>query len=291
MATAESPHIDSLRELGLTGLEAEAYAWLLTSSPATGYGVAKGLGKPTANTYKALDSLREKGAVVTDDDETRAYRAVPPAELLAALERRFLDSRRRAAEALGRLGTPETDERVYRLSTPEQVIQRARQMLLRAREVAVLDLFPLPAERLRSDLEAAADRGIRVVVKCYAPVEIPGARVIQDPASSQVSERWPAQWANAVVDGAESLLALLSRDGTEVHQAIWSGSPFISWVYYSALIAELFYSDVSRGLENGLSMDELENAFALHKTLRRVDAPGYRELLRRLHGQAENVRD
>ena len=98
--STDAPHIDSLRELGLTGLEAEAYAWLLTASPATGYGVAKGLGKPTANTYKALESLREKGAVVTDDDETRSYRAVPPPELLAALERRFLESpaaRRRCA--------------------------------------------------------------------------------------------------------------------------------------------------------------------------------------------------
>ena len=285
----DAPHIESLRELGLTGLEAEAYAWLLTASPATGYGVAKGLGKPTANTYKALESLREKGAVVTDDDETRSYRAVAPPELLAALERGFLERRQRAADALSRLGTPGTDERVYQLSTTEQVIQRARQMLLRARRIAILDLFPWTAERLAPDLEAAADRGIRVVVKCYAPLEIPGAKVILDAASDRVRERWPAQWANCVVDGSESLLALLSHDGAEVHQAIWSGSPFISWVYHSALIAELFYSDVSRGLEDGLSIDELEDAFTLHSELRSEDAPGYSELMERLHRTVETT--
>jgi sugar-specific transcriptional regulator TrmB len=283
----DAPHIESLRELGLTGLEAEAYSWLLTASPATGYGVAKGLGKPTANTYKALESLREKGAVVTDDAETRSFRAVPPAELLAALERRFLEQRQRAADALSRLGAPEADERIYHLSTTEQVIQRARQMLLRAESVAILDLFPWPAERLAADLEAAADRGIHVVVKCYAPLEIPGVRVIPDVAADRVVDRWPGQWTNAVVDGKESLLALLSHDGSEVHQAIWSGSPFISWVYHSALIAELFYSDVSRGLEEGLSIDELEDAFNLHSTLRSEDAPGYRELMARLHRGAE----
>ena len=107
--------------------------------------------------------------------------------------------------------------------------------------------------------------------------------MIQDVAAGRVVERWPAQWANAVVDGAESLLALLSHDGSEVRQAIWTGSPFISWVYHSAFIAELFYSDISRRLEDGLSIDELEGAFSLHSTLRSEDAPGYRELMARLH--------
>src|SRR5437764_15136779 len=90
-------HLDALIELGLSGSEAAAYAYLVRHSPATAYKVAKGIGKPVANTYKAIASLEEKGAVLVDDGESRLCRAVPPEEFLARLDRRFRAQRSRAA--------------------------------------------------------------------------------------------------------------------------------------------------------------------------------------------------
>ena len=63
--------------MGLNALEAEVYAQLLKESPLTGYGVAKALGKPAANVYKAIDTLADKGAVIVDEGGTRQCRAVP----------------------------------------------------------------------------------------------------------------------------------------------------------------------------------------------------------------------
>ena len=54
----------SLMALGFTGLEAEIYAFLLGQSSVTGYRVAQALGKPAANTYKAIESLERKEAVL-----------------------------------------------------------------------------------------------------------------------------------------------------------------------------------------------------------------------------------
>ena len=57
---------ESLKQLGLNNLEAEVYIHLLTNYPMTAYKVGKGINKPTANVYKAIESLSKKGAVIID---------------------------------------------------------------------------------------------------------------------------------------------------------------------------------------------------------------------------------
>ncbi len=81
--------IEALVSLGFTALESEIYTFLLQESPVTGYRVAQALGKPTANTYKAIESLALKGAVIVAEGAQRHCRAVPAQELLNRLDRRF----------------------------------------------------------------------------------------------------------------------------------------------------------------------------------------------------------
>src|SRR5215218_7868069 len=208
--------IQSLTALGFTGLEAEVYTALLREAPTTGYRVAQTLGKPVANTYKAIESLELKGAVLVDEGESRVCRAVPPEELLARLARSFSEQRDRASRALAKFREAPTDDRVYQMRTRDQVFERARQMLDRAKEVAVLDLFPGPFEVLRPDLERALERGIEVALKLYAPADLPGADAVVTPRGPRIIARWPGEWLNVVVDGAEHMLAFLSPDGALV---------------------------------------------------------------------------
>ena len=74
-----------LTEMGFTSLEAEIYLFLITTGSETGYAIAKGLNKATANVYKALDSLSAKGAIeysvqtypCPDDTSPRCFRCFP----------------------------------------------------------------------------------------------------------------------------------------------------------------------------------------------------------------------
>lgn len=50
-----------LTEFGFTGLEAEIYAFLLVEWPASGYRIAQAIKKPAANTYKAIETLDQRG--------------------------------------------------------------------------------------------------------------------------------------------------------------------------------------------------------------------------------------
>ena len=232
-------NLKSLVELGFTELEAEIYAYLLQNSPATGYRVANDLGKPTANTYKAIQRLFEKGAIMLSDGESRMCRAIPVKEFLRSLGRRFESNCREVEASLENLETSPDCDFVYRLRTVDQVYERLRQLLAGTEKVAVLDLFPDAAEILKTDIEAAADRGISVVLKLYRPMPVSGCAAVVTPDGNGILERWPGTWANGVFDGGSHLLSLLSRDGRHVHYAIWSANAYVSWVYHSALAQEL----------------------------------------------------
>ncbi|HEU4754089.1 MAG TPA: helix-turn-helix domain-containing protein, partial [Armatimonadota bacterium] len=212
--------VGALTALGFTPLEAEVYSFLLQESPATGYRIAQALGRPVANTYKAVEALQGRGAVLVDESATRQCRAVPAVELLAQMESGFRERRRRAAEALQSVAQPAEDHRIYQLTTSQQVWERCRAMLERARKVVLLDGFPLPLAELRPDLERAAARSARVLVKAYAPVAIAGAEVIQNPNPEKMLSQYLGHWIVLFIDGSELLLAALSPDGEQVRQAV-----------------------------------------------------------------------
>jgi hypothetical protein len=135
-------------------------------------------------------------------------------------------------------------------------------------------------EELRETLEATADRGIKVAIKAYAAATMEGAEVIVHAQGSAILKRWTGQWLNLVADGREHLLAYFGSDG-RVLQAVWSGSPYLSWVYHSAVCAELVLSAIQRHLENGATATELREVIHHFRYFAGSKVPGYVSLLRR----------
>src|SRR5262245_45961392 len=128
----------ALEELGFSRVEAEVYLFLLERGPASGYAIAQGLGKAAAGVYKVLDGLTARGAAGVDAGSTRLYRAAPREELLDGLARRFEERRERAARALAEVREIQGDDRVYRIEAFDAAVDRFREMLGRARSVALI---------------------------------------------------------------------------------------------------------------------------------------------------------
>lgn len=268
-----------LVDLGFTALEESIYTFLLRESPATGYRIAKAIGKPAANTYKAIDTLAQKGAIVLDDGPRRLCRAVPHEELLALLERCFKENVARAERSLSKLPVLSHDDRIYKVSSRDQVLERARSMLERARKIAVLDLFPGPLKALEPDIVRCAERGVDVTVKAYTPVDIAGVRVVKDYMSTSILERWPGQCVNIVIDAIEHLLAFLTPDGADVYQAVWSGSPYLSSTYHGGIHAEIVLDEIGNLLHAGGTMNDVREAFDRFRRPEMLDSPGYEALI------------
>jgi len=274
--------ITALKNLGLTGLEAEIYVSLLRKSPATGYSVAKGLGKPTANVYKALDTLALKGAVEIEEGKKRLIRPVPYKELLQNLEMTFQRLRDTAAESLASLPDPDHDHRIYHLHTLDQVLGRCRALMDEARSLVVADVFPETAELLRPEFEKLVKRGLNVVVRTYGPFELEGASINLATEGKQIQGRWPAQWMNLVVDGEHSLISVLQSGTEEVIQSFWTSSSSLAYVHHSGLVSEIGFSVLRRNVAEGCSHREMQKSIERVTSCMGPSVPGYRQLLSNL---------
>ena len=274
--------MQSLVALGLTSLEAEIYSFLVRESPATGYGVGKGLGKPAPNVYKALETLLAKGAVVIDDGATRYYRAVPVEELLQRMERDFRRHCQTAVTALQPPPTTDFDTRIYQICEGLPLLERARSMIDGARQILLVDVFPGLLEKIRPALESAAARRVIVAVKCYGPAEVAGAHVHLEPEAKRVRRRWPAQWLNLVADGSQVLISLMDDTGSRVHQAVWSESPYLAWIIHAYFAHELQMTALKTEFSRGRNAKALRLTMNRTETYHALDAPVYLRLLRQL---------
>jgi len=256
----------SLQELGLTPMEALAYTYLVANPSATGYRVARGVGKPTANVYRALESLERKGAVVRDRSAAPLFRAMAPHELLGQLEREFTERKASAARELASLHADKDDERLYSLGTTEQLMDRARRLLASARRVVLADAPGDLIEKLADEIERARGRGIHVLVIAGGwPVDARAAASAQTPRRRVVQSTTRLRM---VADAREALLADLSLDATRVREAFWTQSAIFAATIHDALTTELFFLEVGRGVAEGLSVDEVEQAFERCREIR-----------------------
>ena len=266
--------------MGLTALEATIYLHLARSPRSTGYRVAHALGKPTANVYAALESLRKKGAIVVEEGDSRVFRALPADTLQRVLEEKFKERTGRLGEVLAQWRQGADDAGVYQLGEPEQVYAQAHAMLRKAKTVVLADLFPGPLARLAGGLEKAAGRGATVALLAYEPAAVAGVEVVIGHRGGDVLARWPGQWISLVVDGSEYLIALLSADGSSVVHSTWTRSPHLAWVHHSALCGDMIATRLTAALEQGDSAASVRAlARRLDRDWRAREAEGYKRLL------------
>jgi HTH-type transcriptional regulator, sugar sensing transcriptional regulator len=264
--------------LGFSELEAEAYLFLLRESPATGYRVAQGLGRTAANTYKALESLEERGAIQVEEAESRLCRPVPPDTLLHAMEATFLRHREHAAEALRQVTPPVADNGVFRMKSGAQVFEKCRVILDTAEQVVLIDAFAAPLGVLRQSIAAALDRGVRIALLVYEPVDIPGVTVVLNHDASAVRARWSGQWLNLTADSSHLVNALLGDGLDDVVHATWTSSPFLSHLYHSGLLGELVASSLRSALHTGAKLREIQQRLDQLTQFEHVDTPAFNAL-------------
>jgi sugar-specific transcriptional regulator TrmB len=284
--------IETLTQLGLNQLEAEIYCHLLQHEATTPYKVAQALGRQTANVYKAVEILARRGAVVVEEGESRTCRAVPVREFLRHTERAFLETTKSAAEQLAGHDRPQMDDRVYRIDSADAVFERARTMLEHeATDLAVVDAFPAALEAIRKSIQKAIRRGIRVQIQAYAPVTFDGAASLVIPAVGGASvAMWQSQQLNIVIDGRQSLLALLSTELDRVHQAIWSHSLYLSSLLHAGMTSEQTIHHLTRLVDAKRSPTAVARAIRGHRFFLNSHVPGQQELLARFKGEVRGRR-
>lgn len=238
---------DALVPFGFTALESEVYAFLAKEHPATGYRIARAIGKPAANTYKAIQSLERKGAITVDEGANRSCTPVPPERLLERLNRRFESDRRGALEALRKVATAFPPGRPVPIGSTAAALGAARAALGAAKEHVLVHAHASLLHELAGDLEAAAG---------VADVYVLGR---ESEALAGVEWLAPRQEPGYVLelaaDGASAVLAA-GEEGGELSGLSASDHPFGAQAH-RLLASQMAIAEVARGLAEDVSKKQL----------------------------------
>jgi hypothetical protein len=244
---------EALASLGFTGLESEIYAFLLKESPSTGYRVAQGIGKPVANTYKAIQSLEAKGAITVDEEASRMCHAIPVDDLLGRLARDFESRKAQALEALSSLGGKREGDRILPLKTRDAVLQQAIDLIASAQHRVSGVYATSFSGALSGSIDQAAGRGVVVTIQAT------GSQPSTGPGS--LHGKWPGEVVVLTADGQQCLFALIDRWGNVV-QAGWSRGAFLSLLLHEGLAAEICLAEVNEKIEEGAGAKRIGRALA-----------------------------
>lgn len=271
---------DLLSEIGFTGLEAEIYLALLENSPATGYSIARVIGKPVANTYNALESLYKRGVIVSDESgKNRLYSPLPINDYLDQLERDFKVKRKKIEQVLKKRKTARTFTGIYSLDNVDQVYERAIQALKHAVDVVLVDASPKSLEKLTDSLKKTAAAGVRTIVETYAPASIPGCETVESLLEKEVFEAWPGEWLNVIVDGREYIMAFFDKQLKKVHQAVWCKSLYLSLMVHNGFISEFIQVKVGKMLQRNIPGEDVLKTIGEYQPVRTSRLPAFQDFL------------
>lgn len=231
---------EALVPFGFTALESEVYAFLLKENPATGYRIAQAIGKPAANTYKAIASLERKGALSIEDGESRRCVPVPPAALLGRLAKRYEADQKGALSALRKAAVPPAETaRLVAVHGTESALGMARAMLGTARGHVLLHAHPDLIEALAPEIEAAAPD---------APVYILGTESMEIPGVEWIPPRTGGDDGHLLemaVDTASGILATSAGAGSELAGCAGIDHPFGAQVH-RLLAAQMAIAEIGK---------------------------------------------
>lgn len=236
---------DLLGEMGLSNLEATIYIWLLENKRSTGYKIATKIGKPVANTYKALKSLERKGAVVSDNTSGKLYfDTIPVEQFLNAIENEFIKKREQIIREVDTLDVKQEPIGIYELQSAELVYEKAINMIDTAQHSLLLDCFPTPLARIKPNILKRSNTVIDIYLKHYADETIEGVHCISKTESDIVLDELQGQWMIIIKDAAETLIAFFDRSGEEMIHSVWIQDAFISLIHFSGSVIECVLSEI-----------------------------------------------
>ncbi|MBY9079960.1 TrmB family transcriptional regulator [Paenibacillus sp. HN-1] len=150
-----------LRSLGFTEMESKIMVELASIGQSSGYEVAKRLGVSRSNVYAALQRLTQQGYVRCGDGEPARYSVLAPEELAKMISGRVEASLAFVEKEMPRGGL--VSATFYNVEGERNVMDALSRQLHAAEHEIVVDVWREEASLLRSELEEAERRGVRLL--------------------------------------------------------------------------------------------------------------------------------
>lgn len=215
--------INQFSEIGFSEYEAKSYLALVQKNPSTAYEIGKESGVPSSKIYEVLNKLKEKGMIVSiDEEDARAKRYIPqhPDEFLSQYQhgvQKTLQSLRGVFSGLN--GNKEASY-VWNIVDHDRLVEKAFQMIESAKKVILLSLWNEELAALEGPLRAAEQRGVQIALVHFGPPKIRVGQVYYHPIEDTLYAEKQGRALVIVVDSQEVLMGNISREGKT--EGAWS---------------------------------------------------------------------
>ncbi|MGD2105618.1 MAG: helix-turn-helix domain-containing protein [Anaerolineae bacterium] len=235
----EGETVERLVELGFSEYEAKAYLALLKENPATGYHVSKVSSVPRSMIYEVLGKLTARGAAMELRKEGKTqYAPIPPTEFLDQVHLEHEELVTTLKDNLEGLGKTSDLEYVWNIEGHDNVMAKAREMINGAQKSIYTAVLPSTFPLLKSALEEAADRGVRVVVYSSQSLDLSGGRVVVASMPKEHLKTPEGLGLVLAVDGDEVLVG--ERLTASRARSSWTRSPLFVLIAEHHLRTDLY---------------------------------------------------
>jgi sugar-specific transcriptional regulator TrmB len=153
-----------MTQLGFTLYEAKAYICLLQNFPATRYELSKKSGVPRSAIYDVIKRLENFGAVNAISSKPEKYVPLSPEKFVELLENRYKNQLSEFYESVSALEVEIETENLWNITGYANMILKAKEMINTAKREIYLSTWDREIQELKEELQAAVDRGVKVVI-------------------------------------------------------------------------------------------------------------------------------
>ena len=195
-----------LEKLGFSSNEAKVYGTLIKHKVLNGYEIAKLSGVARSLVYEVINRLIAKGAVIRIDGEPNFYKPIEYQDLIRSIKEENEKNIACAERELQQLATENADvDYVMNIVGEEKYVAKAKELIDSAQAEISLSIWRESFEVLRSNIENAISRGVKVHIFTFESISVAGATVYSYNIND-VSTLFPYRRTTIIIDGGECLV-------------------------------------------------------------------------------------
>ncbi|MGG0555495.1 TrmB family transcriptional regulator [Priestia aryabhattai] len=263
--------IKILKDVNFTEYEAKAYLALLEKSPLSGYAISLNSGVPRSKIYEVLGGLVDRGEVMISHENPALYTPLPPNELINLKKRKAESSFEVAEEALENYSYVSLNrENIWNITGYESILNRTKEAIKEATGRILLEIWAEDAQELKEELQAAAKRGVEILIVSYGDLVCDFAQVHQHDASEEITNEYGGRWIVLSADNREVVAGILSLGKDS--RAAWTMHPGLVMPITEVIIHDLYIYEMMKKhreiLESsfGPNLIELRNRFKFNSS-------------------------
>jgi sugar-specific transcriptional regulator TrmB len=264
--------IKILQNLGFTEYEAKAYIALLHKSPMSGYGIALNSGVPRSKIYEVLEGLVGRGEVLVSHGNPVVYTPLPPKELINLKRRRTEMNFDTAEEALEHFEfSTENRENIWNITGREEILNRIREIILKAEQRILLEIWGEDAEYIKAELMEVSQKGVEIFIVSYGTMDYDFAHVYPHDHYEEITNEYGGRWVILSVDDKEIVAGIISLGADS--RAAWTLHPGLVMPITEVIKHDIYILEIMKKhraiieADFGPDLIDLRNRFNLERSI------------------------